>query len=78
MNWREHIHSDPNILAGKPVIRGTRISVELILERLSDGWGEEELLRSYPHLKQAHIRAALAFAVDMITDEALIARSRAA
>jgi uncharacterized protein (DUF433 family) len=78
MDWREHIHSDPAILGGKPVIRGSRISVELVLERLTDGWSEEMLLASYPHLSPDQVRAAIAFALDMITEEAGIARARAA
>jgi uncharacterized protein (DUF433 family) len=78
MNWREHIHSDPAILTGKPVIRGSRVSVELILERLSDGWSEDELLRSFPHVSRDQLRAAIAFAADMVSEEATLARSRAA
>ncbi len=78
MNWRDHIYSDPAILGGKPVIRGTRISVELVLERLSDGWSEDDLLRSYPHITREQVRSALAFALDMVTEEAPLARSRAA
>lgn len=42
MNWNERIVSDKNVLLGKPVIKGTRISVEFILERLADGWNEEK------------------------------------
>jgi uncharacterized protein (DUF433 family) len=78
MNWREHIHSDPSILGGKPVIRGSRISVELILERLSDGWCEDDLLRSFPHVSRDQVRAAISFAADMVSEEAPLARSRAA
>ncbi len=78
MNWRDHIHSDPAILGGKPVISGSRISVELILERLSDGWSEDDLLRSFPHVTREQVRAAIAFAADMVSEEAPLARSRAA
>ena len=78
MDWREHIHSDPDILGGKPVIRGSRISVELVLERLSDGWSWDDLLRSYPHISLDQFRAAIAFAADMVSEEAPLARSRAA
>ena len=49
INWRKHIHSDPEILLGKPVIKGTRISVELIMELCSNGWTEEMLLNSYTY-----------------------------
>jgi uncharacterized protein (DUF433 family) len=52
MDWKGHIISDKKILLGKPTIKGTRISVEFILERLADGWTEEKILESYPHLKK--------------------------
>jgi uncharacterized protein (DUF433 family) len=51
MNWQEHIVSDQEVLLGKPTIKGTRISVELILELLAAGWTEQQLLESYPHLR---------------------------
>jgi uncharacterized protein (DUF433 family) len=70
MNWQEHIERRPEVMGGKPVIKGTRITVELILERLGDGWKEEDLLKSYPHLTSDHIRAAQAFAAASLrTDE---------
>ena len=47
-NWRDHIISDENVLLGKPTIKGTRISLELILERLADGWTTDDILSSYP------------------------------
>jgi uncharacterized protein (DUF433 family) len=62
MRWQDHIEQKPDVLCGKPVIRGTRISVELILERLGDGWKEEDILQSFPHLRPEHIRAAQAYA----------------
>lgn len=62
MNWREHIERRPDVMLGKPVVKGTRITVELILERLGDGWSEEDLLDAYPHLKSEHIQAAQAYA----------------
>lgn len=45
MNWKDHIVAEPEALAGKPVIKGTRLSVELILDRLADGWTEQYLYR---------------------------------
>lgn len=78
MNWREHIHSDPMILRGKPVFRGTRISVELLLERLADGWNEADVSKSYPRLPTDAIRAAVAFAHDVIADQPAAARDVAA
>lgn len=78
MNWRDHIHSDPAILGGKPVIKGTRISVELVLEYLADGCSVADVLAAYPHLHEQGVRAAVAFAHDLIVDEASLASRRAA
>ena len=52
MEWRDRIVSDPAILVGKPTIKGTRISVELILDRLTDGWSVEEIVDSYPRVNE--------------------------
>ncbi|MEQ1892222.1 MAG: DUF433 domain-containing protein [Planctomycetota bacterium] len=57
----------PDVMLGKPVIRGTRIPVELILRRISEGASEDDLLVSYPHLAREDIRAAVAFAADEIS-----------
>ncbi len=54
--------SDPNVLMGKPVIRGTRISVELILEKLAAGESVEQILEAHPRLSEESIREAIAFA----------------
>ena len=62
MDWHERIIIDPEILVGKPVIRGTRLAVEFILDLLAQGWTEAELLRNYPGLTQGDIRACLAYA----------------
>jgi uncharacterized protein (DUF433 family) len=78
MDWREHIHSDPDILGGKPVVRGSRISVELILEYLADGCSIADVVAAYPHISEADARAAIGFAHDMLADEKLIAQKRAA
>ena len=78
MDWRPLIHSDPAILVGKPVIRGTRISVELILERLSDDWDESAILTSYPHLPPDAVRAAVAFAAEVVAEQPAAARAVAA
>lgn len=56
----------PDVMLGKPVIRGTRITVELILRRISEGASEDDLLSSYPHLTREDVRAAVAFAADEI------------
>lgn len=58
------ISIDPHVMLGKPVIRGTRIPVELILRRLAEGATEDDLLASYPHLTREDLRAAVTFAAD--------------
>lgn len=78
MAWQERIVSDPDILVGKPTIKGTRISVELILGWLGAGWTQEMLLENYPNLCAEDIQAALAFAAEMMRDERYIAASKAA
>ena len=63
-NWQEYIHSDPAIMLGKPVIKGTRITVELVIERLGYGQSLEDLLVSYPHLTREAILACLRYAAN--------------
>lgn len=77
-DWRERIVSNPAILVGKPTIKGTRISVELILGWLANGWSFEQILESYPHITREDILAALAFATEMLQDEEYIAIHKAA
>ena len=69
MNWQQHITFNPEVMTGKPVIKGTRITVELILERLGNGWTTEKILESYPHLSHESIRACLLYAVDSVRNE---------
>lgn len=57
MNWHEHIVSDPEVLLGKPTIKGTRLSVEFLLERLASGWTEEMLLENAPRLTRMDLQA---------------------
>ena len=64
MNWREHISSDPAIMFGKMVIKGTRIPVELILEKLAVDYSLKELKKSYPRIKAEDVQACLLFAAD--------------
>ena len=69
MNWQEYIVSDPNILLGKPTIKGTRISVELILELFGKGWTESQILDSYPSISAESIRAVFAYLQECIQQE---------
>ena len=78
MNWRDYIHSDPGILGGKPVVKGTRISVELILEYFEDGASVADILDAYPHVTEEDVRAAMAFARELLHEEASAAQRRAA
>jgi uncharacterized protein (DUF433 family) len=65
MDWRDRITVDPKILVGKPVVKGTRISVELIVDLLAVGWTHEQVLDSYPTLKADDIRACLSYASEI-------------
>ena len=59
MDWRERIVVDPNILVGKPIIKGTRISVEFVIDLLARGWTVEQILKEYDHLSLEDIQACL-------------------
>ncbi|HVT60536.1 MAG TPA: DUF433 domain-containing protein [Thermoanaerobaculia bacterium] len=72
MTVTDRIEMDPKVMLGKPVIRGTRIPVELLLRKLGEGATEEDLLDAYPRLKREDIRAALAYAADTIAHEETI------
>lgn len=69
MNWQEYIISDSKVLAGKPTIKGTRISVELILELFSIGWTEEQVLESYPSISANSLRAVFFYLKDCLQQE---------
>ena len=66
------IDINPKVMLGKPVIRGTRITVELLLRKLSEGATEAELLQDYPHLTAEDIRAAIKYAADVVAHEEVI------
>ncbi len=68
----DRIEINPEVMLGKPVIRGTRITVELILRKLSEGMDEADLLDAYPRLSQADIQAALAYAADTVSHETIV------
>ncbi|MBV6427996.1 MAG: hypothetical protein KIPDCIKN_02524 [Haliscomenobacter sp.] len=68
MNWRDHIVSDPDILLGKPTIKGTRLSVEFLLERLASGWTEEMLLENAPRLTRSDLQAVYMFLNECMKD----------
>ncbi|MGI9105737.1 MAG: DUF433 domain-containing protein [Pyrinomonadaceae bacterium] len=62
MNWQERIVLEPEILTGKPTVKGTRLAVEFIIELLAQGWTEPDILRNYPGLTREDIQACLAYA----------------
>jgi uncharacterized protein (DUF433 family) len=69
VNLTEHIEINPKILLGKPIIRGTRIPVELIVKLIAQGWKNEEIIKEYPVLKEEDIRAALLYAEKVLEEE---------
>ena len=72
MNYKDKISVDPNIMLGKPCIKNTRITVELILKKMAEGYQAKDLLDGYPQLKNEDILAALAYSADVISREELI------
>ena len=71
MDWRLYIHSDPNILLGKPVVKGTRLAVDFLLRLFAAGWTEEQVLESYPTLTREALRAVFAFSAECMSEESL-------
>ena len=73
MDYRNYIESNPSVMLGKPVIKGTRLTVEIILQKLSEGATVDQLIAAYPALKPEDISAVLAYASDVISNETIIA-----
>ena len=69
MELQERIVIDPAILTGKPVIRGSRLAVEFIIDLLAQGWDEAEILRNYPGITHEDIQACLAYASSLLKSE---------
>ena len=72
MTVTDRIEINPTVMLGKPVIRGTRIPVELLLRKLAEGASEADLLDAYPRLKRADIQAAIGYAADVLAHEETI------
>ena len=66
MKWSDYIDHNPEILSGKPILKGTRLSIEHVLGRLASGWTEEMVLESFPALDREKLRAIYAFMLDSI------------
>ncbi len=71
MDWRAYIHSDPDILLGKPVVKDTRLAVDFILSLFAAGWTQEQVLENYPTLTVKAIQAVFSFSAECMREEAL-------
>lgn len=69
MNWQDRILVDPGVLTGKPVIKGTRMAVEFLIELLAEQWTHEQILKNYPQLGEEDIQAALHYAAEALKQE---------
>jgi len=71
MHWQDYIHNDPAVLVGKPVIKGTRLSVDFLLGLLAEGWTEARILENYPQLSREALQAVFAFTAEVMRDETI-------
>ena len=71
IDWKDYIHSDPEVLLGKPVLKGTRLSVEFILGLFAEGWTEEQIIENYPILSKENLTAVFAFTTECMREEFL-------
>ncbi len=71
-NWQQHISIDPGVMLGKPCIKGTRITVELVLEKLGAGEAEADLIEDYPQITREVILACLTFASTSVRNEIVL------
>ncbi len=69
MSWPDRIVIDPDILVGKPVVKGTRIAVELVIDLLARGWSHEQVMQQYDHITVEDIQACLAYASEILKSE---------
>ena len=69
MSWKKRIVVDPSVLVGKPVVKGTRIAVEFVVDLLAQGWSEAEILENYPGLTREDILACLSYASARLQSE---------
>jgi uncharacterized protein (DUF433 family) len=72
IDWRQHLVSDPMVCQGQLCAKGTRVLITNILDSLAEGASRDEILRSYPTLRPAHIEAALAYAAELAREEAIL------
>ena len=69
MDWHKYVVMDPQVAAGKPVVRGTRLTAEFLLGLFAAGWTEEQVLENYPTLTPEAIRAVFAYAAEALSEE---------
>ena len=72
MDWKAHIVADTSVLAGKPIIKGTRLSVDFILSLFAQGWAEQQVLDNYPQLAVEDLKAVFAFAQACLAEEKFV------
>lgn len=77
VDWKEHVMVDPAVLVGKPAIKGTRITVGLILDRVADGWSTDDIVASYPGVRHEDVQAVVAFAAELLKEETFVAIDKA-
>ena len=75
MNWRNYIVSDPAVLAGKPIVKDTRLAVDFILGLFAEGWTEQQVLANYPNLSKESLQAIFSFSAECMKDEAIFSLS---
>jgi uncharacterized protein (DUF433 family) len=73
MDWHQRIILDPDVLVGKPVIRGTRISVDLVIDLLARGYSKDQIVQQYDHITADDIQACLAYASEALRSERVYA-----
>lgn len=73
MTWKDRIVADTSILTGKPIIKGTRLSVDFILSLYAEGWTEKQVLENYPQLSTEDLKAVFAFAQACLAEEQYVA-----
>ena len=72
VDWRDRITATPGLMAGKPTIRGTRITVDHLLMLFANGWSQEKVLEGYPHLTQADVLAVFSYAAECVDGQRLV------
>ena len=78
MNWKDHITADPSILVGKPVIKGTRLSVDFIIRLLAQGWNEQQIFENYPQVTPVALQAVFVFVQECLAEEEFIVMRKVA